>query len=45
MNRIIGNAKVSIEPPKLHAPPAESAITLCTPAPFLDIGPDLYYRA
>jgi hypothetical protein len=32
MNKIIGNAKVSIDPPKLHAlPSADAAITPCTP--------------
>ena len=53
MNKIIGNAKVSIEPPKLHALVlAGSAITLCTPDPFPLFGsphgsqrPYLYYRA
>src|ERR1700722_18194169 len=39
MNKIIGNAKVSIDPPKVHAPPGESAITMCTPVPFFLFGP------
>jgi hypothetical protein len=52
MNKIIGNAKVRIDPPKLHAPPAESAIIPCTPDPFFLFGslvglqrPNLYYKA
>ena len=52
MKRSIGNAKVSIEPPKVHALPAGSAITVFTPDPFLLFGsapdPDdraLYYKA
>jgi hypothetical protein len=53
MKRSIGNAKVSIEPPKVHALPAGSAITVFTPDPFLLFGSQrtgqndraLYYRA
>jgi hypothetical protein len=49
MNKIIGNAKVSIDPPKLHALlSADAANTVCTPDPFFLFGPqhpDLYYKA
>jgi hypothetical protein len=39
MKRSIGNAKVSIEPPKVHALVlAGSAITVFTPDPFLLFG-------
>src|SRR4029077_1124968 len=48
MKRSIGNAKVSIEPPKLHALVlAGSAITVFTPDPFLLFGSHRtgqYYR-